>query len=71
MKYIVKPENFIFIEPIISIIEKYPDMIFGNISYTEADIPIEYSLNYFLSEKIKFEISVNIYKKPNITHNIY
>ena len=71
MKYIVKPENFIFIEPIISTIEKYPDMVFENISYTEADIPIEYSLNYFLSEKIKFEISVNIYKKPNITHSIY
>lgn len=46
-------------------------MVFENISYTESDIQIEYSLNYFLSEKIKFEISVNIYKKSNITHKIY
>lgn len=45
--------------------------VYENISYIESDIPIEYSLNYFISEKIKFEISINLYKKSSIAHKIY
>jgi DNA-binding GntR family transcriptional regulator len=45
--------------------------VYENISYIESGEPIEYSLNYFISEKIKFEISINLHNKSSITNKIY